>query len=76
MAKKQPNKAPKAPDHPQVRIHGKFPRFTFLRVARAFGYTTEQAAELFAVGVANGIIQPQGRIGISEQIEAYSQNEL
>lgn len=58
MAKKQPTKTPaKATDRPQVRIPGKFPRFTFLRVARAFGYTTEQAAELFAVGIANGIIK-------------------
>lgn len=56
-----------------VKIPGKFPRFTFHRVAKAMGLSDSEADAAFMAGVAAGIVKPAGMTGQLNDIQMYEQ---
>jgi len=56
-----------------VKIQGKFPRFTFHRVAKAMGLSDSEADAAFMAGVAAGIVKPAGKTGLLNEIEIFEQ---
>jgi len=56
-----------------VKIPGKFPRFTFHRVAKAMGLSDSEADAAFMAGIAAGIVKPAGMTGQLNDIQMYEQ---
>ena len=67
-AKPQPKK--------EVKIPGKFTRFTFERIAKSFGLTDSEAKALFQYSVAQGITKPAGRTGLLNDVEIWEQKSI
>ena len=60
----------------EVKVSGKFTRFTFERVAKSFGLTDSEAKDLFMYSVANGITKPAGRTGLLNDTEIWEQQPI
>lgn len=68
--------AAKAQPKKEVRISGKFTRFTFERIAKSFGLTDSEAKALFQYSVAQGITKPAGRTGLLNDVEIWEQKSI